>query len=112
MELLQTSPVPTEWSFEDPKVVLNSSVYPPVPVQNSTTTEPTVPVPDVTEKESDTSSVTTVPAADSLPKNSETETVSSDRRYPSRERRFELWVKVVLDQVNGGRIIPMGQGGC
>lgn len=100
VELLQTSPMPTEWSFEDPKVALNSSVYPPVPVQNSTTTEPTVPVPDVTEKESDTSSVTTVPAADSLAKNSETETVSSDRRYPSRERRFELWVKVLLDQVN------------
>lgn len=69
--------MPTEWSFEDPEVVLNSSVYPPVPVQNSTTTEPTVPVPDVTEKESDTSSVTSVPAADSLPKNPETD-VSSD----------------------------------
>lgn len=64
MELPQTSPVPHKWSSKDPKVALISSVYPAVPVQSSgTTTEPTVP--DVTKKESETSSVTSVPAADS-----------------------------------------------
>lgn len=88
-QLLQTPLVPAESSFEDPKDALNSSVYPPVQVQNSTTTETTVPVVDMTEKEIETSSVTSVPQADSSPKSPEND-VSSDRQYPTRERRLPV----------------------
>lgn len=64
-QLLQTSLVSTEWYFEDPLDALDSSVYPPVQVRNSTTTETTVPVVDVTEKKTETSTLTPVPEADS-----------------------------------------------
>ena len=83
-QLLQTSPVSAERSFEDPnEALINSSVYPPVQVNTPGTT---VPVADVTGKETVTSSAASVPEADSTPENTETD-VSTDRRYPTRERR-------------------------
>ena len=86
-QLLQASPLSAEGSFEDPKeALINSSGDPPVQVRNSNTSGTTVPVADVTGKETETSSVASVPEADSTPENTETD-VSTDRRYPTRERR-------------------------
>lgn len=86
-QLLQTAPVSAERSFEDLKdALIDSSVYPPMQVKNSTTSGTMVPAADVTGRETETSSVASVPEADAPPENTETD-VSTDRRYPDRERR-------------------------
>lgn len=86
-QLLQTPPAPTELSLGYPKdALINSPVYPPTQVQNSTTSETKVPAVDVTGKETETSSLASAPEANFTLESTETH-VPADCRYPTRKWR-------------------------
>uniref|UniRef100_A0A669DC14 Gypsy retrotransposon integrase-like protein 1 n=1 Tax=Oreochromis niloticus TaxID=8128 RepID=A0A669DC14_ORENI len=83
-QLLQTAPVSAERSFEDLKsALIDSSVPPHMQVENSTASGKVVPTVNETARETETSSVTETKA----PQESTQTDVTTDRRYPNRERR-------------------------
>ena len=83
-QLLQTTPVSAERSFEDLKnALINSSVHPHMQVENSTTSGKVVPTVNETARETETSSVPETNA----PQESTQTDIPTDRRYPNREWR-------------------------